>query len=70
MNRTTARRLERLEEASPANTGKVHTFLCQSHREAREKEAALRASPEWSEGDMVMPILLVGVENGKPLVHP
>ncbi len=60
MNRSTLKRLETLERHAPKDTGKTHVILVASD-EAEERETqALKASPEWTEGDNLMVIRLVG----------
>lgn len=67
MNRAILKRLENLEhKAAPKDTGKVHTFIVSSEEEAEEKTQALKASPEWNEGDDLFIIQLVAAVDGRP----
>ena len=65
MNRSTLRRLESLEQKAPKDTGKWHTILVSSDEEEEQKTAALKASPEWSEGDNLMVIRLVAAKHAE-----
>jgi hypothetical protein len=63
MNRSTLRRLETLEQKAPQDTGKWHTIMVASDEEEEQKTAALKASPEWAEGDSLMVIRLVAAKH-------
>ncbi len=55
MSRATMKRVEKLEQAmvttAEAGTGKGHFIVVQPLEDPAPKIAALRASPEWEEGD-------------------
>ncbi len=59
MNRSTLKRLEALEQKAPQDMGKWNTILVGSDEEEERETAALKASPEWVEGDNLMVIRLV-----------
>ncbi len=58
MTRALNRRMDKLEQAmvptAEAWTGKGHWLVGGSREELDEKEATLRASPEWQEGDRIV----------------
>ncbi len=62
MNRSTLKRLEALEQKAPQDMGKTHVILVASDEEEHQETAALKASPEWTEGDNLMVIRLVAAE--------
>ncbi len=66
MNRTTERRLAQLEQAlvttADARTGKGHWLIGKSHEELDAKEAALRSSPDWQDGDSIVRWRIVAPE--------
>ncbi|MBQ0818804.1 hypothetical protein KBI52_00710 [Microvirga sp. HBU67558] len=62
MNRSTLKRLEALEQKAPQDTGRWHTIMVGSDEEEEQKTADLKASPNWTEGDNLMVIRLVGAE--------
>ncbi len=64
MSRTTLSRLARLEQRITPPFGKYHTIMGSSE-ELAEKEAQIRASDAWKDGDEVFAILLVAVKDGK-----
>ena len=66
MNRSILKRLETLERHAPKATGKSHVILVGSDEEEERETAALKASPNWTEGDNLMVIQLVAGE-GRPL---
>ena len=55
MTRALTRRMDKLEQAMvttvEAGTGKEHFIVVQPLEDPAPKIAALRASPEWEEGD-------------------
>ena len=54
MTRALMRRLEKLEkmkQMQPAAVGKRHWIIGETDEELDAKEAEVRASPEWREGD-------------------
>jgi hypothetical protein len=53
------------EQRQP-DRGKWHTLIGSSDQELACKEAQLRASGEWHEGDHIIAIHLVAAENGRP----
>ena len=60
MSRTLERRLERVEASlKPAQSWRCHTLMGDTHEELATKEAELRASPEWQEGDNLILIRFV-----------
>ncbi len=61
MNRSTLKRLGTLERQAPKDTGKSHVILVSSDEEEERRTAALKASPDWTEGDDLMVIRLVGL---------
>lgn len=58
MTRALIRRVDKLEQAMAttvqAETGKGHWIVVQPDEDPAQKIAALRASPEWEEGDRFM----------------
>ncbi len=58
MSRSTERRLAQLEQAMAttvqAETGKGHFIVVEPEEDPAPKIEALRASPEWEEGDRFM----------------
>lgn len=58
MTRTLWRRLERLERQSPSRA-KLHVVLGASNEEVDAKLAALKASPDWQEGDPMLVVRFV-----------
>ena len=58
MTRATLKRVEKLEQtlAATAETwiGKGHWLVGESREELDAQEAALRASPEWQDGDRIV----------------
>ncbi len=58
MARATLKRVEKLEQAmvvtAGTGTGKGHWLIGESSEELDAKEAALRASPEWLDGDRIV----------------
>ncbi len=60
MNRSILRRLETLERQAPKDTGKTHVILVCSDEEEERQTQALKASHQWTEGDTLMVIRLVG----------
>ena len=59
MNRSTLKRLKTLERQAPKDAGKSHVILVSSDEEEERQTAALKASPDWTEGDRLMVIRLV-----------
>ncbi len=57
MSKSVERRLTRLEQAmtttAEARTGKGHWLISEKGEDREAKEAALRASEEWEEGDWI-----------------
>ena len=60
MNRSTLKRLEILERQTPKDTGKSHVILVCSDEEEERQTQALKTSPQWTDGDTLMVIRLVG----------
>ncbi len=60
MSRSTLKRLEILERHAPKDTGKSHVILVGSDDEEEQQTQALKASPQWTDGDTLMVIRLVG----------
>ncbi len=60
MNRSILRRLETLERQAPEDMRKSHVILVCSDEEEERQTQALKASPQWTEGDTLMVIRLVG----------
>ena len=58
MTRATLKRVEKLEQTMVTTaetwTGKGHWLVGESREELDAKEAALRASPEWQDGDRIV----------------
>ncbi len=58
MTRALIRRMDKLEDAMATTaetwTGKGHWLVGESREELDTKEAALRASPEWQDGDRIV----------------
>ena len=60
MTRTSERRLEWLEAAlKPVQAWRCHTIMGHSREELAAKEAELKASPLWSEGDRLIAVRFV-----------
>ncbi len=57
MTRALMRRVEKLEQAmtatAEARTGKGHWLISEKGEDREAKEAALRASEEWEDGDHI-----------------
>ncbi len=58
MTRALIRRVEKLEQTmvttAHARTGKGHWLIGKSHEELDAKEAALRSSPDWQDGNNIV----------------
>ena len=58
MTRALNRRMDKLEQAMVVTaetwTGKGHWLVGESREELDAKEASLRASPEWQDGDRIV----------------
>ncbi len=61
MNRSTLKRLETLERQAPQDMGKTHVILVCSDDEEEQQTQALKTSPQWTDGDTLMVIRLVGL---------
>ena len=63
MSRALERRLERLERLKASNAwwlhGQCHTIMGDTDEELEAKEAELKASPRWTEGDRLIAIRFV-----------
>lgn len=60
-------RLERLENAlKPPAVWRCHRIMGYSEEELAAKEADLKASPEWQEGDHLIAIRFVAAVDGRP----
>ncbi len=63
MTRATLKRVEKLEQTMVTTaetwTGKGHWLVGESPQELDAKEAALRASPEWQDGDRIVRWLVI-----------
>ncbi len=57
MTRALIRRVEKLEQTmvstAEVRTGKGHWLISEKGEDREAKEAALRASPEWQDGDWI-----------------
>lgn len=60
MSRSTLRRVESLEQQALKDTGKSHVLLVCSNEEEERQMQGLKASPQWTDGDTLMVIRLVG----------
>ena len=60
-------RLERLEEAlKPPPVWRCHTIMGDTDEELSAREAELKASADWQEGDHLIAIRFVAAVNGRP----
>ena len=59
MSRTLEVRLRKLESRHPAGASRWHRIIGDTNEELAEKQADLKASPEWQEGDNLIAIRIV-----------
>ncbi len=68
MSRTILSRLERIETSlKPAQSWRCHTIMGDTDEELAAKEADLKASPEWQEGDNLIAIRFVDPPQRRPV---